>query len=214
MSSPPSPCDFDGLIGEAWGKHALDRPDVMALLEPYREVVDGRMDDFDDDTQSWRDYSGCIWGWRRPDDEGAIPFAVQDAVGELLKRPAPSPVPLAPLSAAATTPRSPASPFAFRRNTADRGGHPRPDLGISPSADGLYQWFRGDQAMNFDAWAKMIEADRTNFWHPSEGVASECSDEDTRAAVPAREDMAFRLIALLEAGLVEVVPAGWKAGDP
>ena len=91
MSSPPEPRTFEGLVAEEWGAAALTRPDVMALLEPYRETVQTKLDDFDDETQSWRAYCGCIYGWGRgPHDEGAIPNAVQDAVVELLKQPAPT----------------------------------------------------------------------------------------------------------------------------
>ena len=92
MSSPPSPRDLDGLIAEEWGQGALDRPDVMVVLEPYRERVDYLMDDFDEETQSWRDYCACIWGYGRkagPSMEGAIPYDVQERVAELLKKPAP-----------------------------------------------------------------------------------------------------------------------------
>jgi len=92
MSSPPSPRDFNGLIAETWGKHALDRSDVMALLEPYRETVDHYLDDFDDENQSWRSYCDCIYGYGRGPHyggDGAIPYAVQDEVARLLTSPAP-----------------------------------------------------------------------------------------------------------------------------
>jgi hypothetical protein len=29
--------------------------------EPYREQVEQRLQDFDDETQSWRDYAGCAF---------------------------------------------------------------------------------------------------------------------------------------------------------
>lgn len=91
MSSPPSPRDFNGLIAETWGAGALDRPDVMALLEPYREHVDYLMDDFDEENQSWRGYCGCIYGHGRGayGGDGAIPYAVQDQVALLMQQPAP-----------------------------------------------------------------------------------------------------------------------------
>lgn len=34
---------------------------VLALYEPYRESVEYRLQDFDEDTQSWRDYAGACF---------------------------------------------------------------------------------------------------------------------------------------------------------
>ncbi len=99
MSSPPSPRTLEGLIEEEWGSRAL-QPDVLALLEPYRESVQYALDEFDDENQSWRDYCACIWGWGTGSefDEGRIPNAVQDAIKELLKTPyvGPPPEPFRP----------------------------------------------------------------------------------------------------------------------
>ena len=34
---------------------------IVKLFEDFRERVEGRLEDFDDDTQSWRDYAGCCF---------------------------------------------------------------------------------------------------------------------------------------------------------
>ncbi len=86
MSSPPSERTLEGLIEDAWGPGAV-RPDVLAILEPYREDVENALDAFIDDEQSWRDYSACIWGGWSDSDEGVIPRAVLRAVQELLTKP-------------------------------------------------------------------------------------------------------------------------------
>lgn len=93
MSSPPYPRTLEGLVDDEWGRGTSARHDVMALLEPHRVDVENLMGDFDDDTQSWRDYSGCIWGYRGED--GAIPREVIRQVDklvtdELVKQPAPA----------------------------------------------------------------------------------------------------------------------------
>lgn len=36
---------------------------IVALFEPHREVVEYLLQDFDDDTQSWRDYAGASFGF-------------------------------------------------------------------------------------------------------------------------------------------------------
>jgi hypothetical protein len=89
MSSPPPCRTLEGLVVETWGREALDRADVMQFLEPHRRDIERLMDDFDEDTQSWRDYSACIWGgWGG--SEGAIPRAVWRQIDELMRAP-PSP---------------------------------------------------------------------------------------------------------------------------
>lgn len=86
VSSPPEPRTFEGWIGEEW-PGATRRPDVMAVLEPYREAVQYALDDFDDETQSWRDQCGRIYGWGpKPHNEGAVPYAIQDKVSEMMSR--------------------------------------------------------------------------------------------------------------------------------
>ncbi len=79
MSSPPDDRSLEGLIADNWGNHAV-RPDVLALLEPYRESAEYHAEDFDEETQSWRDYQASIFG-------GAIPDDVMRAVAALLDQP-------------------------------------------------------------------------------------------------------------------------------
>lgn len=88
MSSPPSPRTFEGWIVEDFGEAALTHPDVMALLEPYRERVDYLLDAFEEDCMSWRDYCGCIYGWSDR-EEGAVPHRVYEAALALARSPAP-----------------------------------------------------------------------------------------------------------------------------
>lgn len=53
-------------IAEAVGTATKRRPELtteqfaplVALYEPYRAMVESRLDQFDSDTQSWRDYAG------------------------------------------------------------------------------------------------------------------------------------------------------------
>lgn len=78
MSSPPPDRSLEGLIADNWDARAV-RPDVLALLEEYRESIEYTADDFDDDAQSWRDY--------RPGVFGSVPEEVMAAVNELLKTP-------------------------------------------------------------------------------------------------------------------------------
>ncbi len=76
MSSPPAERTLEGLIADAWGPIAVC-PDVLTLLEPYRERVEYLLDAFEDETQSWRDYCACIYG-------EALPNEAMDKVDELV----------------------------------------------------------------------------------------------------------------------------------
>lgn len=34
---------------------------VLTIYEPYRTIVETRLEDFDEENQSWRDYAGCCF---------------------------------------------------------------------------------------------------------------------------------------------------------
>jgi hypothetical protein len=58
MSSIPGYTLEDFLEDELYG--AIPSVEMVALCEPYRESVEYALDDFDQETQSWRDYSSGV----------------------------------------------------------------------------------------------------------------------------------------------------------
>lgn len=50
---------------------------VMQLLAPWRETIDEKCDDFDEETQSWRDYRNSLWEY--------IPKHINDEVDAILE---------------------------------------------------------------------------------------------------------------------------------
>ncbi len=77
MSSPPGDLSLEGLIADNWDEVAARDPRVVALLEPYRESVEYVAGDFDEETQSWRDYRGAVWS--------TVPEEVMQRVSELMR---------------------------------------------------------------------------------------------------------------------------------
>lgn len=100
----------------------------------------------------------------------------------------------------------------FRRNTHTREGVFRGDAANGPEGGGLYHWLSSDHGMTFDAWAEAIEGDAVNFYHGRYGVGE--TDEAGRVQCSTRAEMALALVAMLEAGLVEMVPEGWAWSAP
>lgn len=49
---------------------------IVALFEEYRELIEHRLDDFDEDNQSWRDYAQYV------DDD--VPEALYDRAREII----------------------------------------------------------------------------------------------------------------------------------
>jgi hypothetical protein len=61
VSSPPSDRTLEGLIEDNWDEVVARDPRVVALLEPYRDTLEYLADDFDEESQSWRDCRSAIW---------------------------------------------------------------------------------------------------------------------------------------------------------
>lgn len=76
MSSPPNERTLEGIITDTCGRIAVC-PDMLNLLEPYRDHVEHLLNEFNESSQSWRDYCGCIYG-------EAIPNEILDKVDALV----------------------------------------------------------------------------------------------------------------------------------
>ena len=95
----------------------------------------------------------------------------------------------------------------FRRNTHDRDGNYRTDIERMPATgDGYFHWLCTDKGMTFAAFCEAIERDDTNFYDPA--TYNE-ETGDYRIPRPTRGELALSLVAMVEAGIVEVVPDGW-----
>jgi hypothetical protein len=70
-----TPRTLEGFVSDNWGAHSLT-PEVMAVLEPYRDAIEGRLDGFEPDECSWRDYRPCVYE--------AIPESVAAEVDRLI----------------------------------------------------------------------------------------------------------------------------------
>jgi len=58
------------------------RDQIKALLEPYREMIDNKLDrDFEPETMSWRTYRNSLWS--------CIPDGVNQKIDEVLRQKGP-----------------------------------------------------------------------------------------------------------------------------
>lgn len=182
MSSPPSPRDFEGWIEEDW-PGATKRPDVMAILEPYRETVTAALDDFEDDTMSWRSYCGTIYGYTLHED-GRVPHAVLAEVTRLMREPAPDAGALDVTGGYRDNPRREAKTVA----ATDEGGAHTALLFAEGDFHGTYALATLDEARAFVRGAgKGAEAygcgDFAGYvWPEDEARMRECEDADAVAS--------------------------------
>jgi hypothetical protein len=51
---------------------------IVAIYEPFREDIERRLEDFDEDTQSWRDYSNYVDADITPDMEAEAERLVKE----------------------------------------------------------------------------------------------------------------------------------------
>lgn len=88
--------------------------------------------------------------------------------------------------------------FVFRRNTHTSEGIYRGpyDPAAAAIGDGLYHWLSSSRGMTFAEWRRAMEEDDENW--PDRSAPSEVT-------------VALALVAMLETGLVEMVPDGWEA---
>ena len=74
MSSPPEDRSLEGLVADNWDDAVVSV--VLSLLEPYREPVEHIANEYDESTQSWRDYRRAVWS--------PVPDSVFDEIEVLL----------------------------------------------------------------------------------------------------------------------------------
>jgi hypothetical protein len=60
----------DAITEECWRN-------LVALLEPHRDMIDGLCDDYDEEIQGWREYRNALWS--------LIPEDINKRVTEILK---------------------------------------------------------------------------------------------------------------------------------
>ena len=74
MSSPPDKLDLENLIADNWHESAVRI--ALPFLEEYRESIEHVARDYDEETQSWRDYRSAVWS--------PVPDSVFDAIEEAI----------------------------------------------------------------------------------------------------------------------------------
>lgn len=74
MSSPPDDRTLEGLIADNWNDRYVSI--VLPFVEEYRESIENIASDFDEESQSWRDYRRAVWS--------PVPDSVFDAIEEAI----------------------------------------------------------------------------------------------------------------------------------
>lgn len=59
MRSPHEDMSLEGLIADNWDDGVVHV--ALPFLEPYRESIEDIARDYDENTQSWRDYRSAVW---------------------------------------------------------------------------------------------------------------------------------------------------------
>lgn len=69
--------EFFGTVSRRKTLTQTEFKEIISLYLPYRQIIEGRLADFDEETQSWRGYAEVV----DPD----IPEEVQRKIGQLVK---------------------------------------------------------------------------------------------------------------------------------
>ncbi len=79
-----TPNTLEAFIADNWSRAAAT-PKAVTLMDPYRETIEARLDAFDPDEDSWRDYRSHVID--------AVPSAIVSAIDDIFDQLEPVPPP-------------------------------------------------------------------------------------------------------------------------